>query len=189
MKRNPLLRRTSALRSGSSFLFWSLRWSLLGAALAALAYQLPARHDVAVGWNDGGYVQGFGDAVNRWGVITDETGGRSPYRWSRASSAVIFPQIGLPAEASLRWRGRRPPGQPPARVRVLLNGTVELGVFESTGEWEEHTFRIDAGLWKPRDLFLQLETVPAELVDGDERGVQVSHASLRTTRWPIMLNP
>ena len=172
-----------------SFLLWSLRWLVLGAALAALSYQLPARHAVTVGWNDGGYVQGFGDAVNRWGVVTDGTDEPRPYRWSRASSALIFPQVGLPAEAGLRWRGWRPPGEPHPRVRVLLNGVVELGTFTATGDWEEHTFAVRGGLWKPRDVFLQIETTPTYRIDGEERGVQLDSASLRTAGWPILPYP
>ncbi len=86
-----------------SFLLWSLRWLVLGAALAALSYQLPARHTVGVGWNDGSYVQGFGDAVNRWGIVTDDTGERRPYRWSRSSSATSSSYDPAPEFPSTAW--------------------------------------------------------------------------------------
>jgi hypothetical protein len=189
----PLHAATPLPRLGSGWLvralLWSVGWLALGAALTVLAYQLPARHTVAVGRNDESYVQGFADATNRWGVVTDKTGATEPYRWSGSQSALIFPQVGLPAQVSIRWRGWRPPGSAAPRVRVLLNGRDELGSFVATGDWETHTFRVDEGLWKPRDLFLQLEVEPAPVVEGMSQGVQVDRAVLETSGWPIAPYP
>ncbi len=164
-------------------------WFAVGAILTVLVYQVPAAHTVDVGWNDGFYVQGFADAANRWGVTTDDTGAERSYRWSQPASALIFPQIGLPARATLNWRAWRPPGSPPPRVRVLLNGTEELGVFAATGGWEQHSFEIGGGLLKPRDLFLSLVVEPPLERDGSLWGVQVDQASLTTARWPIIPYP
>lgn len=164
-------------------------WFVLGAILTVLVYQVPAAHTVDVGWNDGFYVQGFADAANRWGVTTDDTGAERSYRWSWPASALIFPQIGLPARATLNWRAWRPPGAPPPRVRVLLNGTEDLGVFTATGGWEQHSFAIGGGLLKPRDLFLSLVVEPPLEQDGSLWGVQVDQASLTTARWPIIPYP
>lgn len=161
----------------------------LGAALTALVYQIPARHVVRVGYDDAAYVQGFGEAVNRWGVNVDRTGVREPYRWSGSHAALLFPQIGLPARATLRWRAYRPSGAEHPIMRVLLNGREELGRFRATGDWEEHVFAIDGGLWKPRDLFLQIIVDPPLQVEGVARGAQVSRAVLETSGWPIRPYP
>ena len=170
-------------------LIWGCQWLAIGAVLTALAYQLPARHRVQVGLNDAAYVQGFEDAANRWGVITDDTGVSHPYRWSRQESALIFPQIGLPARAMIRVRGWRPAGVPAPRVRVLLNGGEELGAFATSGEWEEHSFNVTSGLWKPRDVFLQLEVEPALERDGARYGVQVDRVVFETMGGPIIPYP
>ena len=106
---------------------WCLAWFVVGALLAALLYQVPARHVVTVGHNDEPYVQGFGEAANRWGVVTDTTGATEPLRWSGPNSALIFPQIGLPARITLRLRAWRPANTPLPQIRVLLNGREELG--------------------------------------------------------------
>lgn len=168
---------------------WYLGWFVVGAILAALLYQIPARHVVTVGRNDEAYVQGFGEAANRWDVVTDTTGATGPLRWSGPASALVFPQIGLPARVTLRLRAWRPPGTPPPQVRVLLNGREELGSFVASGDWEAHTFTIASGLAKPRDLFLQLGVDPLLELDGEQRGVQIDRAVLATAGWPIVPYP
>ena len=168
---------------------WVCGWFGFGALLTALAYQIPALHRVEVGHNDAAYVQGFEEPANRWGVVTDETGVETPFRWSSPESALIFPQIGLPARVTLRVRGWRPPGAESPRVRVLLNSREELGSFVADGSRQEHSFLIQGGLWKPRDLFLQLTAEPALEQDGRQRGVQVDQAILETRGWPITPYP
>lgn len=168
---------------------WSFGWLLAGALLTALAYQVPARHTVTVGVDDAAYVQGWDDPANRWGVITDKTGARQPYRWSYPNSALIFPQIGLPANITLRLRAWRPPGMPYPQVRVLLNGREEIGSFVARDSWEEHTFKIASGLWKPRDLYLTLVVDPPWQDGAVQRGVQVDQAVLETAAWPVMPYP
>lgn len=164
-------------------------WFGLGALLIGLLYQIPVRHTVQIGVNDAAYVQGFNDPLNRWGVIDPTSQATTPLRWSRAQSAIIFPQIGLPATATIRWRAVRAPGTPLPQVRVLLNGKNELGTFQTTGDWETHTFTIDGGVFKPNDVFLELRPTPVIEVNGEARGVQVDQARLATSGWPILPYP
>lgn len=182
---NALTHVSRMLRAGC----WYLGWFVVGAVLAALLYQIPARHVVTVGRNDEAYIQGYGEAANRWDVVTDTTGATGPLRWSGPASALVFPQIGLPARVTLRLRAWRPPNTPPPQVRVLLNGREELGRFVASGAWEEHSFTIVSGFAKPRDLFLQLGVDPMLEVDGEQRGVQVERAVLATAGWPIVPYP
>jgi len=164
-------------------------WSFVGGLLIALVYQIPARHDVQVGYNDASYVQGFGEPLNRWGVLDSDSQAQTPLRWSTAQSALIFPQIGLPAQATIRWRALRPADAPPTTVRVWLNGRQELGVFQASDTWETHTFSINSGLLKLNDLFLELRTEPLIEIDGVLHGVQVDQVSLATSGWPILPYP
>ena len=168
---------------------WAVPWLCFGAVLTALAYHFPVQPRVTSGYNDAGWVQGFEDATNRWGVVTDATGATGPYRWSGVSSALLFPQIGLPARATIRLRGWRPPGEESPRVRVLLNGREPLGTISTSNAWDEHSFPIRSGLLKPQDVFLQLETEPIMHEGTTLRGVQVDYAMLETTGWPIMPYP
>lgn len=166
----------------------ALRWFVGGALLIALLYQLPARHVVMVGFNDAGYVQGWSDPVNRWGVVDPTSAATTPLRWSRARSALIFPQIGLPATATIRLRAD-PVASAPQTVRVLLNGAHEIGRITATDSWTTHSFRITGGLLKANDLFLELRTEPVTLLDGEARGVQVERATLATAGWPLLPYP
>jgi hypothetical protein len=172
-----------------SLLRWAVPWLGFGVVLTMLAYQIPVQQRVTIGYNDAGWVQGFEDATNRWGVVTDATGTPGPYRWTGVSSALLFPQIGLPARATIRLRGWRPPGEESPRVRVLLNGRDLLGTLGTSSIWEEHSFPIRSGLLKPQDVFLQLETEPIMREGTMLRGVQVDQATLETTGWPIIPYP
>ena len=171
------------------WLIQALLWSIGGLLLITLAYQIPARHTVQVGLNDAAYAQGFNDPTNRWGVLDPSSDTSAPFRWSRDQSFLIFPQIGLPATATIRWRALPQPGAPQPTVRVLLNGAQELGAFPATGEWETHTFTLQGGLLKANDLFLELRTDPAIEVDAQLRGAQVDRATLATSGWPVLPYP
>ncbi len=172
-----------------SLVRWAIPWLVLGALLVVLVYQVPVRQDLAIGYNDAGYVQAFADATNRWGVVTDTTDTPTPYRWSGTSSVLLFPQIGLPAQITIRLRGWRPVGEPVPQVRVLLNGRTELGTVATSNEWQEVSFPINSGLLKPQDVFVQLDT-DALLLDGvTARGVQVERAVFMTAGWPIVPYP
>lgn len=173
---------------------WAAGWFILGALLITLGYQLPARYHVTVGQNDGGYVQGFHDAANRWGGTSDPAAGPpstdSPFRWSRAESFLLFPHPGAPAELALRWRA---PVEPYPAVEVWLNGTMLLGRIQASGKWETHTFSIPAQgtvvSSKPDDLFVALRTIPPVQVDGTSRGVQVDRAVLTAIGFPHLPAP
>jgi 4-amino-4-deoxy-L-arabinose transferase-like glycosyltransferase len=171
------------------WLIQALLWSIGGLLLIGLAYQVPARHTVQIGLNDAAYAQGFNDPVNRWGVIDPDSQTSAPFRWSRDRSFLIFPQIGLPATATIRWRAIRAQGEPLPTVRVLHNGVHQLGAFPATGDWETHSFPIDGGLLKANDLFLELQTEPVIAVEGELRGVQVDRVTLETAAWPLVPYP
>ena len=97
----------------------------LGALLIALVYQIPAAHDVDIGGYDAAYVQGFYDPERGdTPVLAGSAGGA---RWTRDVSYLLFPQAGLPAQLTLRLRGR--PTGPPAEVVVLL----DTGPGQGTG--------------------------------------------------------
>ncbi len=161
-------------------------WFLAGCILIVLGYQVPVRYSVHVGSNDGGYVQGFNDAQNRWGTITDKSS-PTPFRWTKAESFVLFPQVGLPADVAIHWRG--PATKPPSQLHVLLNGTSELGNLPTTGNWATSTFHLTGGSTKPDDLFIELRSDTPAHVNDVVRGVQVDWAELRTTSWPILPVP
>ncbi len=161
-------------------------WFVAGCSLIVLGYQVPVRHSVRIGSNDGGYVQGFNDAQNRWGTITD-TSSSAPFRWTKAQSFVLFPQVGLPADVTIHWRG--PVTKPPSQLHVLLNGTGELGNLAATGTWSTSTFHLTTGFAKPDDLFVELRSDTPSRVSGTVHGIQVDWVELRTTSWPILPVP
>ncbi|NNJ13006.1 hypothetical protein EKD04_022020, partial [Chloroflexales bacterium ZM16-3] len=155
--------------------------ALAGAILIALLAQIPVRHQVDIGGYDAAYVQGFYEAER-----VDDPGGPATYlagsdgtaRWSRpASSALLFPQAGLPGMISLRLRGWRPDGPPP-RVTVLLNGAEVLSEFAASGDWEELSLPVRSGIYKASDFFIEIRATPAlTLADGREVGVLLDRAS------------
>jgi 4-amino-4-deoxy-L-arabinose transferase-like glycosyltransferase len=157
----------------------------LGALLVALVYQIPAVHDVDIGGYDAAYAQGFYDP--------EPTGAR----WTRDVSYLLFPQAGLPAQATLRLHGRT--DGPPTEVAVLLhtglasetNGVRELGRIRPGTAWEDHTFTIDSGLLKPNDVVIELRTNTAPLTAEDPRavGVLLDRAIYRTNALPIVPYP
>src|SRR5262245_6127058 len=88
----------------------------LGALLLALVYQIPATHSVDIGGYDAAYVQGFYDPEPVAAPILAGSDGSA--RWTRDASYLLFPQAGLPAQVTLRLRGR--PADAPTEVVVLL---------------------------------------------------------------------
>ncbi|GAC1641717.1 MAG: glycosyltransferase family 39 protein [Herpetosiphon sp.] len=164
---------------------WAFFWFAIGCVAISLAYQIPVRHRVLIGQNDGGYIQGWNDANNRWGVITDRTGVAGPVRWTKASSYIVFPLIGSPSELTIHWRAYR---ASPARttLRVVLNGTQELSVIPGTNMWATNRLPVTPAFLKPDDLFIELNT-QAPVRQGDEiQGVQVDNVELATVGWPII---
>ncbi len=159
----------------------------LGALLLTLLYQIPATHDVDIGGYDAAYVQGFFDAER--GGAPDLAGSDGSARWTHEVSYLLFPQAGLPAQVTLRLRGRA--DGPPPDVVVLLNGARELGHLRPGAAWEEHTFTIDSGLLKPSDVVIEIRSTVAPLSAGDPRpvGVLLDRAIYRISGWPIAPYP
>ena len=165
---------------------------LCGALLIALFYQIPVVHRVDVGGYDAAYTQNFHDSeradAGNAGPLLAGSAGRA--RWTKASSFLLFPQIGLPAELTMRLRAN--PALPPgSTVRVLLNGSSELGQVAPTSDWAEYRFVITGGLIKPSDVVIELRGPVAALSATDPRlvGVLLDQATLRTTGWPITPYP
>lgn len=153
----------------------ALLWAALGAALIAALSQLPARHTVAVGGYDAAYVQGFHEP---------EAGGG---RWTRASSALLFPQAGLPGQVALSLSG--PPDGPPAELAILLNGAVELERRAVGAERQTIVVPVSGGLLKATDFFVELRSTTTALPDGREVGVLVDEATYTAGPGPLMPYP
>jgi 4-amino-4-deoxy-L-arabinose transferase-like glycosyltransferase len=181
----------------SAWRFWRLEpiagvlvAALLGAVLFALLAQVPARHGVDIGGYDAAYVQGFYDPER-----ADQPGER-PYlagsdgsaRWTRGSSFLLFPQLGAPAELTLRLRSSTPAG---AEVLVLLNGANELGRLRAGAEWEEHRLLVGGDWLKPTDVVIELRSEPAPVSASDPRpvGVLVDRTTFATTGVPVLPYP
>jgi hypothetical protein len=159
----------------------------LGALLIALVYQIPVAHSVDIGGYDAAYVQGFYDPER--GDAPDLAGSDGSARWTRDVSYLLFPQAGLPAQLTLRLRGRS--SGPPPEVVVRLNGVRELGRFRPSLAWEEHTFAIDGGLFKPNDVVIEITSDVAPPSGDDQRpvGVLLDHVTYRAGPLPIMPYP
>jgi 4-amino-4-deoxy-L-arabinose transferase-like glycosyltransferase len=167
--------------------------ALAGALLVLLLSQLPTTHTVDIGSYDAAYVQGFHDAHDNALHLA-----RPPYvrgsdgsvRWSRATSYLLFPQAGLPAEVTLRLRGWRPsPDEPAPRVQIWLNGRELLAEVQTSTSWQEHTLSLAgpgsvdflaSGLLKASDVVLELRSTPiVQLDDGRQVGVLLDRATYR----------
>jgi 4-amino-4-deoxy-L-arabinose transferase-like glycosyltransferase len=163
----------------------------LGALLLALVYQIPVTHSIDIGGYDAAYVQGFFEPER--GTEPDRpelTGSDGSARWTRATSYMLFPQAGLPAQLTLRLRGWRPSGQAP-NVQVLLNGTILLDQFRASAEWEDHTFQINGGLLKPNDVVIEIRSETAQIGANDPRevGVLIDRATFHSGPAPIVPYP
>jgi 4-amino-4-deoxy-L-arabinose transferase-like glycosyltransferase len=170
---------------------------LIGALLFAGAYQIPARHEVDVGGYDAAYVQGFFEAER----AADAQGAPEPHpppaylegsggaaRWSRASSAMRFPQAGRPATLRLRLSGWRAEGPPP-RLQLLLNGRELLADLATTGAWQEVDVPLSGGQLKASDFFVELRSGTARLDDGREVGVLLDAATYSVGGPPTAPDP
>lgn len=148
--------------------------ALLGALLVTLAYQIPAAHIVDIGANDSGYVQGFGEPTENNGATVRPLSG---------TAFLLFPQIGLPAELSLRMRADLP-----TNVAVLLNNRISLGEINVGPEWAEQRFTISGGVDKPEDVLIAVQGAapdPAVRLGA----IWLDRATLRTSGWPIVPYP
>jgi 4-amino-4-deoxy-L-arabinose transferase-like glycosyltransferase len=178
-----------AARPARRALLPALAWALAGALMVALLSQIPARHPVDVGGYDAAYVQGFHDpeaAIDAPAPYLAGSDGAA--RWTRGSSALLFPQAGLPGEITLRLRGWRERGEPP-EVTLLLNGAIELARLPASGDWQEISLPVRAGALKASDFFIEVRAPVAALADGREVGVLIDQATYRTAGWPLAPYP
>ncbi|WP_165360521.1 glycosyltransferase family 39 protein [Candidatus Chloroploca sp. Khr17] len=163
--------------------------ALAGAVLIAGLSQFPARHLVDVGGFDAAYVQGFHEA-QRVNDTPDAPayleGSSGAARWSRASSALRFPQAGLPATVTIRFRG--PPGRD-VPLELWLNGGGEPVQRLADASWQEVTLPVSGGLLKATDFFVELRAPVTRLPDGREVGVLVDTAHYEVGPPPITPYP
>ncbi|MBK9712965.1 MAG: glycosyltransferase family 39 protein [Kouleothrix sp.] len=179
-------------RRALPYLAGLLAAAALGALLLALVYQIPVTHTVNIGGYDSAYVQGFYDPErgDPSGDRPELAGSDGSARWTRASSYLLFPQAGLPAEVTLRLRGWRLSGAAP-RVTVLLNGGHVLGQIQAGPDWQDYRFTIDGGLLKPNDVVIEIRSETARIDAGDPRalGVLLDRATYHAGPAPIVPYP
>ncbi|MCA1669622.1 MAG: hypothetical protein LC793_19980 [Thermomicrobia bacterium] len=172
---------------GSAWLRAALGWQplvLLAVSLVALfgAYQVerPIRVNIG-GAHESPFVRNFYDK----NVATDGT----HYRWTSATSFVIFEGIGggRARTATVRLRSGRPGGI--ARpVTVLANG-VEVKRFTVGPEWQTIPFDIQGAATTGHGIVIELRTPAEKLSSSDSRvvGVQVNQLRMETVGggWTI----
>lgn len=170
---------------------WLLATMALGALLLALVYQIPVTHTVDIGGYDSAYVQGFFEPERGAGPDRPELAGSDgSARWTHATSYLLFPQAGLPAQLTLRLRGWRATGAAP-NIQVLLNGTTVLDQFRAGSDWEDHSFQLNGGLLKPNDVVIEIrsETTHISANDPREVGVLIDRATFHSGPAPIIPYP
>lgn len=146
--------------------------------LFTLLYQLPVTHRVDIGGYDAAYTQGFRDPL--LASAPELQGSDGSARPINANSYLLFPQVGLPAQLTLRLRG--PDSATPPELRVLLNSSSELAQFAPGPEWQTVTFTINGGLLKPNDVVIELRSIA-------ESGILLESAEFSTSGWPITPYP
>lgn len=180
---------------------WKQALGCAGALLVSIisiivVYQLPARHVVDIGGYDAAYVQAFADAeFAAEGQRAYLAGSDGSARWSGASSSLIFPQAGIPAEFSLRIRSW-PPEAPAKRVTLWLNGSQQIAEWSVGPEWSEYQVAIgrdrfaQAGIFKRNDFFLELRSDLSQLSeDGRRVGVLLDRVSYRVPGLGVLPYP
>ncbi|MDQ2784023.1 MAG: hypothetical protein M3Y58_03350 [Chloroflexota bacterium] len=166
--------------TGSAWLRAALGWQplvLLAVSLVALlgGYQIERPIRVTIGGaHEKPFVQNF---YNKEVTTTDAT----PYRWTSATSFIVFSGIGGGRErtATLRLRSGRPPGvaQP---VTILVNG-VEVQRFTVGPEWRTFAFAITGAATAGHGVVIELRTPAKKLSNADGRVVGVQVNELRMT--------
>jgi len=170
----------SGLAAGSTWLRAALGWqplALLTVSLIALlgAYQVerPIRVNIG-GAHEKPFVQNFHDKD----VAED---GVTHYRWTSATSFIIFKGIGggRARATTLRLRSGRPPGvaQP---VTVLVNG-VEVKRFTAGADWQTIPFDIRGAATTGHGVVIELRTPAEKLANSGGRVVGVQVNQLRMT--------
>lgn len=154
--------------------------TLFSALSASIAYQFTPIYRIAIGKGDNAYVRNF------WGLETDANS--SPFRWSRASSQLVFHNAGqiLPADRPItlevRLASARPAGEEP-RVQFVLQGeqVQDLGAAEIPSTITTQNLAANRGKAGPGDWTL---TISSETYSppGDNRdlGIIVRRATFRS---------
>ena len=152
---------------------------LLGVALLALvgAYQIERPIHVTIGGaHEHSFVSNFHDKE----IDAD---GTTRFRWTHATSFVIFHGIGggRARAGDIRLRSGRPPGvmQP---VTLLVNG-VEVARDSVGADWQTVAFTVRGAATAGHGVVVELRTPAEKLPESDGRvvGVQVSDLRLETT--------
>lgn len=167
--------------SAASWLRAALGWQLLAllvasaiALLAAYQVERPIRVNLG-GAHETPFVENFHTKE-----IADD--GATHYRWTHATSFVIFKGIGGGREraGTLRLRSGRPPGvaQP---VTLLVNG-VETARFTVGADWQTVSFAVRGAATGGHGVVVELRTPAEKLPNSDGRvvGVQINQVRLET---------
>lgn len=168
--------------AGTVWLRATLGWQLFALLIVSLlallgAYQIerPIRINVG-GAHETPFVYNFHDK----NVDVDEI---THYRWTHATSFLIFKGIGGGRErtVTLRLRSGRPAGvvQP---VTVLVN-SVEVKQFTVGPEWQTVPFAIQGAATAGHGVVVEVRTPAEKLPNSDGRvvGVQVNELRMETT--------
>jgi hypothetical protein len=168
---------TAAVSWLRAVLGWQLL-ALLAASVVALlaAYQVERPIRVNIG---GAHETPFVENFHTKDVADDDA---THYRWTSATSFVIFKGIGGGREraGSVRLRSGRPPGvaQP---VTVLVNG-VEVKQFTVGADWQTVNFDVRGAATGGHGVVVELRTTAEKLPNSGGRvvGVQVNQVRLDT---------
>ncbi|MGI8856658.1 MAG: hypothetical protein ACR2JW_12985, partial [Thermomicrobiales bacterium] len=169
------------LTAAASWLRAALGWQLL-VLLAASAIGLLAAYQVSrpIRVNIGGaHETPFVENFHGKDIADDNV---THYRWTSATSFVIFKGIGGGRQyaGAVRLRSGRPPGvaQP---VTVLVNG-VEVTRFTVGADWQTVNFDVRGAATGGHGVVVELRTPAEKLANGDGRvvGVQVNQVRLET---------
>ncbi len=154
---------------------------LAAALLVAVAYQVRPTYDITVGGpTDGPMLVGFNDRERTVGPEA------LPFRWTTGDSWLVLRDVGRQDySVALTVNGWRPPGQPPAHLRVEAGGRTLLELDPAPGI-ATYSFAV------PREA-VEEGTLSVHLVSnvfsppGDAR--QLGVALLRVQMSPDMANP
>jgi hypothetical protein len=165
--------------SASSWLRDALGWQLI-ALLGAMALTLLIAYQVArpIRVNIGGaHETPFVENFHTKDVAAD---GVTHYRWTHATSFVIFKGIGGGREydGTLRLRSGRPPGV--AQPVMLLVNSVEVKQFTAGSDWQTVNFAVRGAATTGHGIVVELRTTAEKLPNSDGRvvGVQVNQLRL-----------
>ena len=167
-----------------SYGLWLIAAGVIAALLLTAAYQV--RPDVRIGMGDtprdAALVRGF-NAPERQPAAD---GGRR-FRWTRDTSAIVFPGIGRGAyTVDLTLSGA---SNPTPDSRVLANGS-EVAMVHLTPAFQVYQVGVPAALMRSGSLKLEIDA-PAYTPRGDKRtlGVVVQDVTLRPQGRGLVLPP